>query len=159
MFYKTFGYVLASVLLGASLNVTSAQSDKDVLNLEADSVEYDYERGSSLYRGNVKVDQGTMSLTGDTVEIFTDNGEPNRIVVDSELSTFKDILADKPFYVEAEHIDYNRADRMIRLRGSIKIDYDGKVLRSERAIYDLSKRIIVAPKSNERVRLTIDPTK
>ena len=147
-------FVLLVIVAGS---VETQERRSDALNLEADSVEYDYGKGSSVYRGNVSVKQGTMRLTGETVEIFTEDGDPVRILVESELSTFSDILSGKPFYVEAGRIDYDRHKRTIRLEGSVKMDYDGKTLHSERAMYDLNKHVIIAPKSDKRIRLTIDP--
>ena len=152
---KIISYFLALLLISST---AAAQSKDQALDLEADSVEYNYKNNSSIYRGNVAAKQGNMQLTGDTVEIFTKDGQATRITVDSDVSIFSDILSGKQFHAEARHIDYDNLSRVIHLRGNVKIDYDSKILYSERAMYDLNRRTIVAPKSSKRVRLRIDPS-
>lgn len=133
-----------------------AQSGESrAIEFEADSIHYDNNTGSSLYRGNVSVRQGDISLQGDEVEVFSDRGEIRRIVSRASPSVFLRRTADGNFSAEAERIEYDAEKRIILLSGNVKIDDGEKMLESGQVVYDLEKQTMVAVKREGRVRLKI----
>ena len=136
---------------------TAAQSGDDALELEADSIHYDKNTGNSVYQGNVVITQGNMRLTGDEVEVFSTQGEFSRIVAHAKPGTFSSRSQGGRVDAEARRIEYDIRRRIVVFAGDARVDDGEKVLRGERIIYDIDKKIVKATKDKQRVRLTINP--
>ncbi len=148
------GAILAWALSGA---LSAAPPDADALELEADSIRYDNNTGNSLYRGNVVISRDGLRLTGDEVEVFSENGEFARIVARARPSTFQSRSPDGNVDAEANRVEYDVKRRLVVFVGDAKVDDGEKVLRGGRIVYDLEKKVVDATKSKGRVHLTIDP--
>ena len=149
------GLVMAFV---AAVGLSAYAQDQPPFQLEADSVEYNYKDGSSVYQGNVVISRDAMRLTGNLVEIHMRGDVPGRIISKGNPAGFRDRLDDRQIItVTARIIDYDNENRVMRLRGDATVDYDGKVLRGENITYDLDKKQIKARKGRKRVRFTIKP--
>ncbi len=152
------GRVACGVLLAAGLTWGAAVAqDAEPLNLEADSIRYDNNTGNSLYRGNVVISRAGMRLTGDEVEVFSENGEFLRIVARARPGTFRNRSADGNVDARADTIEYDIKRRTITFTGNAVVDDGEKMLQGERIIYDLGRKVVSATKSKGRVRLTINP--
>ena len=149
------GVVVGALLVWVS--PAAAQSGEGAFELEADSIRYDRNAGLSLYRGGVVISRGGMRLTGDEVEVLSRDGEFLRIVARATPSTFRNRSADGRIEAEADTIEYHVKRRVIVFSGGARIDDGERVLRGERIVYDLEKKIVDATKSKGRVRLTIQP--
>ena len=146
--------VLLSIVVVLALSAQAQEGGN--LELEADDVEYNYKDGSSIYRGNVVVERGTMHLTGDQVKIFTANNKTRRILAEGSPATYKNRLSEQSFiFIKAGKIDYDNVKQLMRLYDNTVIDYDGKILRGDYVVYNLKTKLIKVPKSKKRVRLTI----
>lgn len=73
--------LLVATLTSASGQLAALSSDSDQpIELEADSVEIDDEKGTSVYSGNVRLVQGSIRIQGDTLTI-TEVGEDENTAV------------------------------------------------------------------------------
>ena len=77
------------------------------INIKADSAEINDLTGVSVYRGNVKITQGSMQLTGEKVVLETANKKVQKITAEGNLSTFKQTTDDgKLINAEAKKMVY-----------------------------------------------------
>lgn len=137
--------------------LASAQSrESHAIEFEADSIRYDSNTGSSLYRGNVSVRRGGLSLQGDEVEVFSERGEIRRVVSRADPGIFLSRSAEGEFRAEAERIEYDVEKKLVLFSGDVKIYDGGKTLEGSRVVYDLEKKTVSATESKGRVRLKID---
>ncbi len=148
--------VLITLSCGAFVTVSAAES-KQAFEVEADSAEYDYETGVSIYRGKVMIRKGSLYLTGNMMEVTFDGDNPARIILRGTPSTFEDHLSKGDIYMEAKKIDYDGRNRIIRMYDDVVVNYAGSIFRGNYIVYDMDKEFIQAPKRRGRVRLTIDP--
>ena len=148
--------LMAALLCGGS---PLAQENGEPLELEADSVLYNEETGISVYRGNVKIVQGEITLRGDTVEVFTKDGAISKLISTASPSRLVRRGKNQALRAEALRIEYLADEGIIDLRGEARIEDDWKSLSGDHVIYDTQKKIVKATKEKNRVKLTLRPDK
>ena len=57
--------------------------------IEADRVELDDAKGVSIYRGRVKVAQGTLLLTGETMTVHNKGNRIEKVIVEGKPATYQ----------------------------------------------------------------------
>lgn len=131
------------------------------MSIEADRVELDDGKGVSVYHGNVKVTQGTLILTGETMTVYTKGDQVQKVLMDGEPATYKQRPdnKDKDVRAKALRMEYYTDPEHIILLKEAEVEQEGDLLRSERIEYDVVKDKVNAGTNqpNERVRITIQP--
>ena len=79
--------LLASVIPAEGFALSSDRNQP--MLIEADRAELNDADGISIYRGNVKVTQGTLILTGDTMTVFNKGDDVDKVVMDGTPATYK----------------------------------------------------------------------
>ena len=81
------GLILALCLLPSPGWSLSTDRDQPML-IEADRAELNDADGISVYRGNVKVTQGTLILTGETMTGHTKGVDVGKVIMDGKPATY-----------------------------------------------------------------------
>lgn len=152
----------ALMLLAVPKYVLALSSDRDQpMLIEADQAELDDAKGVSIYRGSVKVTQGTLVLTGEVMTVHIKNGDVEKVVIDGKPATYRQRPDGKDQDVKAKSLrmEYFASPERIILTKKAEVQQGGDVLRSERIVYDVEKDHVNAgnPGKEERVRITIQP--
>jgi lipopolysaccharide export system protein LptA len=130
------------------------------IQVEADSAEYDDKTGTSVYRGKVRMIQGSMVLTGDVVTVLTPNQRLTKIISDGHKATFKMLRDDgEAVYAEAQHLEYDIPGHRILLLRKAYVEQGHNRINSERIEYDTVSQTVEAgqQKDGGRVKMTIIP--
>lgn len=130
------------------------------IELDADDLHLNNITGVLTYTGNVKLTQGEMILTADTLKIHTVERKVERIEAFGELAKLQDRRPDgRLVKAEAQALDYNVNNETIQLTGKGKIDQEGNTMSSESIFYDLKTSDLQAgnKEKKERVRMTLQP--
>jgi lipopolysaccharide export system protein LptA len=130
------------------------------IQVEADSAEYDDKTGTSVYRGKVRMIQGSMVLTGDVVTVLTPNQRLTKIISDGHKATFKMLRDDgESVYAEAQHLEYDIPGHRILLLRKAYVEQGHNRINSERIEYDTVSQTVEAghQKDGGRVKMTIIP--
>lgn len=141
------------------LGAYSDDSSKPI-SIKADSAEIDDTTGTSTYRGNVRVTQGSMLLTGDKVVLKADNKKVQKIISEGSLSTFKQTTDDgKTVHAEAEIMVYNISKKEITLTRNAKLTEAGNTFASDNIVFHVDKKTVRGgnPAGNKRVNITVLP--
>jgi lipopolysaccharide export system protein LptA len=129
--------------------------------IEADRVELDDAKGISVYRGRVKVTQGSLILTGETMTVYTKGNDVEKVVMEGAPATYQQRPdnKDQDVHAKALRMEYYTDPEHIILLKQAEVEQQGDVLRSERIEYDVAKDQVSAgtDQPNERVRITIQP--
>ena len=81
----------------SSTNVSALSTDKDEpAVISADDVEFDFSTGVRIYRGNVKLDQGTMKLRADKLIVEYKDDVLQKATAFGEPAVFQQRPDDKP---------------------------------------------------------------
>ncbi|HEY5791307.1 MAG TPA: lipopolysaccharide transport periplasmic protein LptA [Gammaproteobacteria bacterium] len=155
--------------LGLLLLVTHPASALDgdraqPIYLEADSVQIDERTGVSVYRGQVKVTQGSSELRAEQVTV-EQSAAGDRIVATGRPATFSQQREERPEPVEgsAARIEHRSAESLLILTGAAEFRQGGDRFSSERIEYDTAKDVVragqaaSAARPGERVRIVIQP--
>jgi lipopolysaccharide export system protein LptA len=131
------------------------------MSIEADRVELNDGQGVSTYYGNVKVDQGTLELTGETMTVYTKGDQVEKVIMEGTPATYKQRPDNKDQDVRAKalRMEYYTNPEHILLLKDAEVEQEGDRLRSQRIEYDVARDKVNAgtDEPNERVRITIQP--
>ena len=136
------------------------------IRIQADAAMVDESRGTSIYRGNVIIHQGTLQVTADEVEIYTADNQVIQIIAKAakdpgELAHYEQQTNDANDMVSAEarKITYLVQEERLHLAGNAKLQQVGDIFTGELLYYDLGRGIVNLDSggSKGRVNMTISP--
>ena len=145
------------------------ESDREQpIRIQADAAIVDEKNGSSVYKGNVIITQGTLEVTANEVEIFTADGEVIQIIAKTEEGS--DLLAHYQQQVnetmdmvvaDARKITYLVQEERLHLSGDARLQQVQDVFTGQLLYYDLGRGIVNLNSSggSDRVNMTITPKK
>ncbi len=131
------------------------------LEVSADHVVIDQRSGTATYRGNVEIQQGSLFLQADKLELHQANNRLKFMEADGSPARFGQ-QADNGRVIrgEADHLHYDAATGRITLSGDGQIQHGGDRFSGERIIYDSISGRVEAQGSGEesgRVHAIIQP--
>lgn len=157
---------LAALLAGALTQPAAAlESDREQpVYLEADSAELNDQAAVSVYRGNVKVTQGSTRIEGDEVTIqHHPDRKPKLVIAVGKPATYRQEVEgeEQDFHAEALRMEYDVDSDLITLIGEAVLIQGEDTFRSDRIVYDRAAALVKGGASaagSERVRIRINPT-
>ena len=155
---RQFSNLLTVFLLVIMPAASALESDKDQpIELAADSVDVDEARGTSVYKGDVDLRQGSMRLQADSVTVQQQGRKPNRIVAVGNVR-FQQDSGKGPIKAKANKAEYEVNSEVLELTGNARLAQAGDTMSSDRIVYDRVKHKVkagAAAKGKQRVRITI----
>jgi lipopolysaccharide export system protein LptA len=128
------------------------------IHITADTAELNEKSGISIYRGDVKMVQGTTILHGDIITVYTADDEVEKMVSVGNLATYEETTDDGDVvYAESEEMIYNSAEKKIELFRRGKITQVGNVIRSDYILYLTEEGLIDTGTKKDRIEITIQP--
>lgn len=130
------------------------------VEIEADEAELSEARDTSIYRGNVRLTRGPLSMRGDELRIYR-NPKDGRI--EATLSgrpakaTHRTPGDELPVTASARRIVYTTIIEILELEGNAQIERGSDRLSGNLVRYDVSNARIEADGGRERVRIVINP--
>ncbi len=153
-------FLLALAISSGPVLALSSDRNQPML-IEADEAEIDDARGISIYRGNVKVTQGTLVLTGQEMTIINKDGDVNKVIMVGTPATYRQRPdnKDKDVFAKSTRMEYYLDPERVILLGQAEVEQAGDTMSSERIEYDIVKDQVNAGtrKPNERVQVVIQP--
>ena len=151
-------------VIGAGL-ATAQAAPVEPVKVEADRLDLDQRAGTAVYRGNVEVRQGEMSLRGARVEIQrNDNGELSRATAFGERAYLRHQPdgQEEPIEGEARQITYHVAERRVELIDQAELNQGGDHFSGGRLEYFIDKEVVqarsdVEGSDNQRIHMTLQP--
>lgn len=155
--------LLALILLCTAGTVLALESDREQpIELAADSVDIDESKGTSVYRGDVDLRQGSMHLQADVVTVYQNKRKPTKIIAEGRPVKFQQ-QSDKGLVKgRAKRAEYEVDSENLVMIGDAVLLQGNDSMRSDRIVYDRVKSVVkagAAAKGSERVRITIQPPK
>lgn len=152
---------LAFALLLTSPATLAAKADRSKpIDVSANEKVTDYKNGTSIYTGQVVIDQGSLHATGDKATLYIKNGQLVRAELEGKPATFQE-LDEKNQLVKgsASHATYLALAQKIVLTGNAQLNRQGDKLAAQRIAYNMKDEIVQAggPDSGGRVHVIIQP--
>jgi len=147
-------FLLPAIALGLT-------SDREKpLNIEADHVVINDKKGTMVYTGEARFTQGSIVVTADQVQIYSEDRRFTRAVALGKPATFQQKLDDgKVVKAKANRMEYRVKDERLVLTENAEVWQDKNHIRSDKIVYRLDTQIIDAKGKTEggRVKITIQP--
>lgn len=152
--------LLLCLLFPAS--VLALQSDVDQpITVEADSMDVDDATGTSVYRGNVVLRQGTITLKSSKLTVIQGKGsKSDRVIATGNPAVLRQLPDGKKEYVEgrAQRMEYTVDGEILYLIDKASIKQGADYFKSDRIAWDRARAVIKAGASAQgkrRVKVTI----
>tara|TARA_R110002096_G_scaffold356666_1_gene549910 strand:- start:385 stop:888 length:504 start_codon:yes stop_codon:yes gene_type:complete len=152
--------LLALSILSCVASNAFARSDdgEKPIHITADTAELNEKSGISIYRGDVKMVQGTTILHGDVITVYTANDEVEKMISVGNLATYEETTDEGDVvYAESEEMIYNNAENKVELFRRGKITQVGNVIRSDYILYLTEEGLIDTGTKKDRIEITIQP--
>jgi len=157
-------FALCASILATPAHAEKADRDKPV-NLEADSVTLDDIKKVSVYAGNVILNQGTLMLRADRVQVTQNARGLDRISASGRPVAFRQKLDGQEEYIEgfADRIEYNSVSSQLELIGQARLRRGADELRGAQISYNANTEFYTvtgqpnAQTPSGRVRAVIRP--
>ncbi len=163
-----FALLLALALLAPCARALPDDAEQPI-EIESDRAELDETSGVAVYAGNVRMRQGTMVVTAETLTIQTAEDAVTRITADGddEPATFVQQIepgpaSDPDLQVRgrATQIVYVTTDERIEFEGDAELAQATDRFEGDRISYDLrARRVNASAGGGERMTFTLDPTR
>ena len=161
---------LAAVLLlgGMALGMPTAQAlstDKDQpISIEADSVDIDDKKGVSIYRGSVKVRQGSIRLEADRVTVYHPGKKADKLVAVGKPVKFRQRPdnSDKDVKGRSLRLEYFATSEELVLIDQARLEQGSQSFAGDRIVYDRRQAVVkggAAVGGKERIKIILDPVK
>ncbi len=154
---------LFAVALILSGSVSALPEDRDQpIDIQADQAVMNETENRVRYEGAVEVQQGTFKLTGDVVDLTTnDNNEVETFLAEGAPARFENQrrLTDKePVRGKANTIRYAFDTDLVVLSGDAEVRSEGSLFAGPEITYHLeSGEVIASGNRAERVNMTMQP--
>lgn len=137
-------WVLAPLLLLTSTAVTAGQPQS--IRMHADRITVQQEKGTIIYRGNVRVRQGGLSMRAKQAVTRERNGIIVSVVATGRPVTVRHHPVDQTQAIQlrAKRVSYDPRGDTLDLSGSVTLRQGEDMLQSERLRYDLGNNRVVA---------------
>ena len=165
-----FAHTVAFALTLLAWLPAGQASDRDQpIHIQADNAVVDETSGTSIYRGEVNIRQGTLKIDADEVEIITANEEVVQIIASMNedspgLAHYEQLPEDSQemVYADARTITYLVQEEKIHLAGQASLRQVQDIFEGELLHYDLKGGIVNLNSSSDpddRIQMTINPRK
>ena len=148
---------------------SALESDREQpIRIQADAAIVNEINGSSVYKGNVIITQGTLEVTANEVEIFTAAGEVIQIIATTDkdsgvLAHYQQQIneAMEMVVADAQKITYLIQEDKLHLSGDARLQKVQDVFTGQLLSYDLERGIVNLNSigGSDRVKMTITPKK
>ncbi len=133
------------------------------IHVKADSAERDDKNGITTYRGDVVIDQGSLSIAAQEVVMYGSEAI-TRIVASGRPAVLRQQPDPAKGFITAKgnEIDYSVASETVRLERNAYVEQDGTEVRGDEITYDMSRQIVKAngaANTDGRVSITIPPNR
>jgi lipopolysaccharide export system protein LptA len=154
--------VLPLLVLGASRVVALPEDAEQPIHILSDAAEVYEDSGLVIYRGSVRLDQGTLKVRADTMTIEIQHEKVIRITAEGNQATYEQQLRPDQSRVVAgaETIVYHTQDERIELIGGATLTQDDNEFKGDRIRYDLrAGKIDASAPQNGSVEMTFKPSR
>jgi lipopolysaccharide export system protein LptA len=155
-------YSLCLALLPAIIPATATALPDDrskPIHITSDTAEVDDKTGSSVYRGKVKMVQGSINLEGDQITIFSNANGVTRLVAIGVPAHFQQLpeVGKNMTHAYGNTIEYFVVDEKMNLKKQARLEQDTNVFTGERIDYDMKQRLVNAYGGSENNSTTQTP--
>jgi lipopolysaccharide export system protein LptA len=137
---------LLASLLPAGLAVALPDDRDQPIRITADTAIRDEKQGFTVYSGNVHMIQGSLDIVADTITIFHETAQADKIVAEGKPAKMQQKPAvDEPLVrARAEIIEYYKIEDRVHLKNNAHITQDGASVTGDTIDYYIAEQLVKA---------------
>ena len=137
-------FLIALLALPAATLAKTSDAEKP-LHIEADQVEIRERESLSIYRGNVRITQGSLRINGDVIQFSsTEEGHQKVIILGKPASFFQLTDQNQEISAQGEEMEYHAKTGLLTLeRNAVLVQQDNR-FTSEHIIYNTQTNVVKA---------------
>jgi lipopolysaccharide export system protein LptA len=141
--------LLAAMMLEFTIGTAALALPDDrnqPIYIQSDRAERDERKGTTVYTGDVEVDQGSLHISADRVLIFSSNDQVDRMEAHGNPARMqqKTSVEKDPVYARARKIDYLVANEELTLTGNASVTQEGAKMTGSQIIYYMREQRVKA---------------
>lgn len=164
MLTNTINKLTLLLLMSASVQVMALPDDRNKpIHVSADSATRNDQSGITLYKGRVELAQGSMQITGSSVEIRQNDSGLRAIIAKGKPAKYQQKPApdQETTYANGQVLEYNIKTQKLTITGQAKVTQGSDTFSGNKIVYDMRKSIVDAfsdsSSNGERVQMVIQP--
>lgn len=157
-------HIVAVLALLASAGAFALPDDSEQpIRITADTAIRDEKQGFTIYTGNVHMTQGSIDIEADTLTIFHETVQADKIVAEGKPAKMQQrpAVGEPLVRARAEVIEYYKSEDRVHLRINAYITQDGSSVTGDSIDYDIARELIRAGSEEapdgKQVRVVIEP--
>lgn len=160
---RIVSFCIFTLICWLPLSSMALPTDKDQpIAIEADSLDVDESSGISIYKGNVKLTQGTIVLLADSIVAHVKNNQLNKIEAVGGPVKFSQQLDEQGQVMrgESQRLEYLAEKQTLFLLGAAHLWHDTDEFSGNLIEYDTARAYVKASKAESgqgRVQVIIQP--
>ncbi|MGY8869999.1 MAG: lipopolysaccharide transport periplasmic protein LptA [Pseudomonadales bacterium] len=133
------------------------------IHISADSARIDDNTGTTTYKGNVLMTQGSMEIRAAKVDLYRKKDDVSLIIATGSPANFRQKPSASQPVTNAfgEKLEYKIAEQTVTITGQARVEQDRDTFSGERIVYQMKKAIVNAysgsGSSGQRVQMIIQP--
>ena len=137
-------FFIALLALPAATIAKTSDAEKPI-NIEADQVEIRERESLSIYRGNVRITQGSLRINGDVIRFSsTEEGHQKIKILGKPASFFQLTDQNQEISAQGEEMEYHAKTGLLTLeRNAVLVQQDNR-FTSEHIIYNTQTNVVKA---------------
>jgi lipopolysaccharide export system protein LptA len=159
-------HLLVFLISGIALIAGAAEQNTAPITVEADRLELDQQKGTSVYEGNVSMRQQSLLLKAERLELHSKEGRLLKAVADGSPVHLerREPQTDVLTRAEASHMEYSFDTGLLEMTGNAHLWRGGDEFSGKQLTYDTSNQVVRAFGDQEqsgdgRVRVILQPEK
>ncbi len=155
---------LATSSIGYAQPATPNTPDEEQpVKISANSLDAQEKQGISVYKGDVVVTQGSMTLKGELITVRHPNSQLQTVKASGKPASFQRFSQVDQAWLkgQASTIEYNALNKTILLIGKAQVEQPGKhMIKGPKLFYDMSNQTLKAQGTEQekgRISVTFNP--
>ncbi len=156
---------LSSFLLASNVALAQAATpdEQQPVHISANSLDAQEKKGISIYKGNVIVTQGSLTLKGDKILVKHPNNQLQTVKSTGQPASFKRFSQTDQSWLKgkANMIDYDALNKTVLLVGNAQVEQPGQhIIKGPKLFYDMINKTLKAQGTEQekgRVSVTFNP--
>ena len=150
----------ASCLIFAPIALALPEDADQPIHIRADNAEIDQQQGLAIYRGEVRVEQGTLRVTADEMTVEYVDQKVVRIIAKGNPAYYRQQIEAGKAEVTAHSsvIIYFTQEERLDLLGDAFLTQEGSEITGDLITYDIvAGKVDATAENDERIRMILQP--
>ena len=165
LFSRKVLFLITCSMLWTPLVIADSKDTQQPISIEADQAVLDKNNQTSIYTGHVVLKQGGIELNANTVTVYTDQGQLQRVIVEGNPVNYRQQQqGQEDIHGVSQRMEYDTESKQLLMLGSAELWQGGNRFSGDRIQYDTEKEKVIATgessnteNDTQRVEITFQP--